>query len=93
MRIAKVIGKVTLSRQHPCYDAARLRCVLPVNELGQIESGDFAQSDLVVCWDELGAGEGDLIAMAEGPEAAQPLLPEMKCIDAYNAAILDHIDI
>lgn len=93
MRIAKVIGSVTLSRSHPSLAGARLRCVLPVDDLSQLESDDFSESDLVVTWDELGAGNGDLIALAEGPEAAQPFQPEMKCIDAYTAAILDHIDL
>jgi hypothetical protein len=31
--------------------------------------------------------------LSEGPEAAQPFLPELKPVDAYNAGILDHLDI
>jgi ethanolamine utilization protein EutN len=46
-----------------------------------------------VVYDELGAGLGSLIAVSEGREAAQPFGPEGKPIDAYNAAILDHIDL
>ena len=34
-----------------------------------------------------------LIAVSEGGEAAQPFQPEMKPVDAYNAAILDRIDV
>ncbi|QDS89476.1 Ethanolamine utilization protein EutN/carboxysome [Rosistilla oblonga] len=93
MRIAKVIGSVTLSRCHPAMAGSRLRCVLPVDDIAQIDSDDFSGSELLVTWDELGAGNGDLIALAEGPEAAQPFQPQIKCIDAYNAAILDHIDL
>ncbi|MEZ6087799.1 MAG: EutN/CcmL family microcompartment protein [Pirellulaceae bacterium] len=93
MRIAKVIGTVTLSRSHQALAGARLRCVLPIDDLSQLQSDDFTDADLIVTWDALGAGNGDMIALAEGPEAAQPFMPEMKCIDAYNAAILDHIDI
>ena len=49
--------------------------------------------DTLVVWDEIGAGIGQRIAMAEGPEAAQPFRPEVKPVEAYNAAILDHIDL
>jgi ethanolamine utilization protein EutN len=43
--------------------------------------------------DELGAGVGSLIAISEGAEASAPFHPEVKPIDAYNAAILDTIQI
>jgi ethanolamine utilization protein EutN len=43
----------------------------------------------VVVFDELGAGLGSRIALSEGREAAMPFYPEVKPIDAYNAAILD----
>ncbi len=33
------------------------------------------------------------IALAEGPEAAQPFLPEVKPVDAYAAAILDQLEV
>ena len=47
----------------------------------------------MVVYDELGAGIGSLIAISEGREAAQPFRPELKPVDAYNAAILDSIDL
>ena len=43
----------------------------------------------IVVFDELGAGLGSRIAISEGREAAMPFHPEVKPIDAYNAAILD----
>jgi len=46
-----------------------------------------------VVWDELGASMGDKIALAQGAEAAQPFRPELKPVDAYNAAILDRINL
>jgi len=44
--------------------------------------------------DELGAGVGSRIGMSEGREAAMPYYPQLKPVDAYNAAILDtlHVD-
>ncbi len=44
-------------------------------------------------YDDLGAGQGSRIAFSEGREAAQPFEPDKKPIDAYNAAILDRIDV
>jgi len=45
-----------------------------------------------VVFDELGAGIGSRIAVSEGTEAAAPFYPEVKPIDAYNAAILDQLE-
>ena len=42
--------------------------------------------------DQLGAGVGSRIAISEGREAAMPFYPEVKPVDAYNAAILDTLD-
>jgi len=47
----------------------------------------------IVVYDELGAGLGSRIAISEGAEAAQPFRPEFKPVDAYNAAILDNIEL
>ena len=46
----------------------------------------------IAVFDELGAGVGSRIAISEGREAAMPFYPEVKPIDAYNAAILDTLD-
>ena len=52
-----------------------------------------AMADPLVVCDELGAGLGSQILLSEGPEAAQPFHPEICPIDAYNAGILDRIDL
>jgi len=51
------------------------------------------KSDALVVYDDLGAGVGSRIAFSEGGEAAQPFEPAMKPVDAYNAAILESIDV
>jgi microcompartment protein CcmK/EutM len=92
MRVAKVIGNVTLNRFHPSFQGANLKLVVPLvtsDLVGDAEPAD----DTLVAWDELGAGLGSRIALAEGPEAAQPFLPAVKPIDAYAAAILDQLDV
>ena len=92
MRIAKIIGTVTLSTSHPSFRGARLRLAVPLS-LEELTGEAEPAADPLVVWDPWGAGIGDLIALSEGPEAAQPFRPEIKPIEAYNAAILDHIDI
>ena len=56
------------------------------------EDSQQSSTETVIVWDELGAGEGSLIALSEGGEAAQPFHPELKPVDAYNSALLDQLD-
>jgi microcompartment protein CcmK/EutM len=90
MRIAKVLGSVTLNRQHPSLVGGRLRLAAPMS-LAELANDGEPAADSIVVWDDLGAGEGTLIAVSEGAEAAQPFRPELKPIDAYCAAILDNV--
>jgi microcompartment protein CcmK/EutM len=92
MRIAKVIGTVTLNRCHPSFHAARLRLVVPLS-LAELRGERDPQADELVVWDELGAGLGSLIAVSEGAEATQPFRPDLKPVDAYASAILDAIEL
>jgi microcompartment protein CcmK/EutM len=92
MRIAKVLGNVTLSRWHPGLQGALLRAVEGMDRPQQIGDAVFG-GELIVAWDGVGAGVGDLVALSEGPEAAQPFRPDIKPLDAYVAAILDHVDL
>ncbi len=93
MHIYKVIGNVTLSRCHPSFNSARLLATVPLGAEA-IGGPPTKDPDLVVVWDDLGAGMHARIAVADGAEAAQPFRPEMKAVDAYCSAILDtiHID-
>ncbi len=92
MRIAEVVGTVTLNRCHPSFRGARLKMVEPL-ALANLREGSRSSADQLIVWDELGAGIGDRIALSEGAEAAQPFRPDLKPVDAYNAAILDQIDL
>jgi len=92
MRIAKVIGSVTLNRSLPSFDGAALKVVVPLTFEDLAEDQQPA-ADPIVVWDDFGAGEGSQIAMTEGGEAAQPFLPDLKPVDAYNAALLDTLNI
>jgi microcompartment protein CcmK/EutM len=92
MRIAKVLGSVTLNRQHPSLVGGSLRLAAPLSyaDLTDPAAGAFA-ADTIVVWDDLAAAVGSLIAVSEGAEAAQPFRPALKPIDAYCAAILDNV--
>ena len=90
MRIGEVIGTVTLSRCHPSLEGASYRVVVPLT-LQDLTDQSSPQGEPLVVFDELGAGPGSRIALSEGGEAAQPFHPEMKPVDAYNAALLDNI--
>ena len=92
MRIAEVIGTVTLNRRHPSLDGARFKLAVPLS-LADLVGQSAGPADQIAVYDELGAGVGSQIAISEGREASQPFYPDVKPIDAYNAAILDNVTI
>lgn len=92
MRIAKVIGTVTLNRSLPSFEGARLRLAVPYS-YDALKNNSEPDGDSIAVWDELGSGNDSIIAIAEGPEASQPFRPAIKPVDAYAAAILDDVRI
>ncbi len=92
MRIGKVIGKLTLSRCHASVAGGQWKIVAPMNENDLRNATESTAEELVV-YDELSAGSGQLIAVSEGAEASMPFFPNNKPLDAYNAAILDRVDL
>ena len=92
MRFAKVIGSVTLGECHPSFLGASLRLAVPLSLSDLAEETQPTAEELVI-YDDLGAGPGSLIAFTEGGEAAQPFYPDKKPVDAYNAAIIDHMQL
>ena len=92
MRIGDVIGTVTLNRAHPSMAGASFKLVTPLSWDNLAGRWNERLEEIAV-YDELSAGLGSRIAISEGREAAMPFHPEIKPVDAYNAAILDHIDV
>jgi microcompartment protein CcmK/EutM len=92
MQLYKAIGYVTLSRAHPSLRGGRLVVAHAMSQelLGKSPPAD---QDMVVVWDDLGASPGTVIAVSDGAEAAAAFKPELKPVDAYNAAILDYVEI
>lgn len=101
MRIAQVIGQVTLGRRVGGLRPGRLLVahVFDAPALARHAAGcerpqrDSASPESLVVFDELGAGAGQVIAVSEGAEACVPFLPDRVPVDAYAAAILDRIDL
>lgn len=98
MRFGKTIGTVTLVEPHPTMRGGVLRLVVPLSgaDLARA-SGDVTRADgpaePLVAWDDLGAGDGQLVAFSEGGEAAQPFYPLDKPVDASIAALIDHLEL
>jgi len=72
MKIAEVIGKVTLSRKHPSLDGARWLVAIPLKS-DELNSKKKKKTEPFIIYDELGASPGCQIAVSEGAEAAAPV--------------------
>ena len=91
MRLGKTIGTVTFVEPHPTMRGGVLKRVAPL-AAADLPAGD-GPAEPLVAWDDLGAGDGKLVAFSEGGEAAQPFRPNDKPVDAYIAAIIDRLDL
>jgi microcompartment protein CcmK/EutM len=90
MRIAEVIGNVTLSRVHSSLIGGRWIIGVPYS-MGALRDDTPPDGEDVVIYDHLGAGVGARIGFSEGTEAAAPFYPEKKPVDAFCACILDEV--
>lgn len=91
MRLARAIGTVTLVEPHAAIRGGVLRLLVPLGP-ADLVAGD-GPAEPLVAWDDLGAGDGQLVAFSEGGEAAQPFRPVDRPVDAYVAALIDTLDI
>ena len=92
MRIAEVIGTVTLSRCHPSIAGYRWIVGVPFS-LKALQKDTAPDGEDFVILDELGAGHGQKIGVSEGVEAMMPFQPARKPIDAYCACVLDTVSV
>lgn len=92
MRIAEVIGRLTLSQCHPTLRGATWLLAVPLT-VPALVGKESGRGEPFVVFDEWGAAQGSLIGVSEGAEAAAPFLPDQKPVDAYNAAILDAVEV
>jgi ethanolamine utilization protein EutN len=90
MRIAEVVGRVTLSRFQPELKGGRFLIALPMPLSALVENSDERGEEVIV-YDRLGAGPGSLIGLSEGREAANPFGKTKTPIDAYCACLIDQL--
>ena len=89
MRIGKVVGRVTMQPVYKTLTGGRFLLV-EVQDRFSLAGKPRRTGESLVCYDHLGAGMGDTIAISESREACMPFYPEkIVPLDAYNAAILD----
>jgi microcompartment protein CcmK/EutM len=90
MRISRVIGQVVLNRALPDVPSGRLLVVRTCNR-GTLAGSNEGNDETLVMYDEISAGEGDLVGLVEGREATNPFYPGKVPFDCYNACILDDV--
>ncbi len=88
MLVGRVTGNVVSTNKVPSLLGASLLIVQPV-ELDTLRMKD----DYVICVDDVGAGEGDLVVCAYGSSARQTDSSKKTASDFSIFAILDSIDI
>lgn len=89
MIIAKVVGTVVATVKDAGFEGKKLVVVhAQVIKEGQLVPGNT----MIVANDDLGAGEGDLVAVSQGSSAR--MAPSMKgtATDAVVVALIDRID-
>jgi microcompartment protein CcmK/EutM len=94
MKMARIIGRVTLSVQDPSFGGARFVIGQPWHPThGTVlpAAGEpLPKGNSLVIYDALGASPGDIIGYSDGGEAAAPFADDTPC-DAYCCALLDQI--
>jgi carbon dioxide concentrating mechanism protein CcmL len=94
MRLALVIGRVTLSQTVPALEGARWLIVSPFTrdhyQRGFDAPAGMSKDPTPVVYDNIGGGLGQTIGFVEGREAAQPF-DRPTPIDAFNAALVDEV--
>jgi len=98
MRIARVIGNITLGRRLEGFPPGRLVLADALDATALAALPDAApradvMPEALIVFDQLGAGVGQMIGVSEGREASMPWWPDKVPVDAYNAAILDSVEL
>jgi len=92
MRIGHVIGKINVHTDEPSLVGARWLLVNPVDthQLNNCinQAPELTTQPTLVIYDNMGAGQGDIIGFVEGAEATAPFDDPIP-IDAISLAIFD----
>ena len=94
MRIGQVIGKVVMGQQEAAFKGARWLLINPLDAQQFNGACDKApklsKQFTTVVFDQLGAGQHDIVGFVEGAEATAPF-DDPTPVDAITVAIFDSI--
>ena len=93
MRLGIVRGQVTLAPAVASFQGRTLKIVEPVTMENLRARNGQGGGKALIAVDELGAATGQLVALTEGREAANPFWPAQVPVDAYLALIVDAVDV
>ena len=88
MFLGRVRGSVVLNKTLPAIQGKKLRVMEEVDARDPDKEGA-----LIVSFDYIGAGEGELVMYEGGPESAYAFFPDMTGSDTNILAIIDSIDL
>ena len=87
----EIIDQITLNQSYETLVGKQFLLVAIQNQFS-LAGKVYKSTETLVCYDHLGANEGDLIAVSENRETCMPFYPERRVpLDAYNSAILDRV--
>ena len=88
MYLGRVKGSLVLNKTLPAVFGKKL-CVIE-----EVDARDLSKKgNLIITFDVVGAGEGELVLFERGPESSYALLPDKTGSDANILAIVDSIDL
>ena len=91
MKLARVIGRVVLSKKDSALKGGMLVIASPLDKAQYKNKEDVSLSKTqhnLIIYDNLGATQGDIIGYVEGAEATAAFKEPIP-IDAYNVGIVD----
>jgi microcompartment protein CcmK/EutM len=92
MRLGVVQGRVVLSAATPEMAGITLLIVEPVTSENLQKGGGKGGGKALVAADNLGANLGQMVAIVEGREAANPYWPDDVPVDVYCSLIVNSVD-
>ena len=88
MFLGRVKGSLVLNKTLSAITGKKLRVI------EEVDAGDLKKKgNLIVSFDFVGAGEGQLVIYEGGPESAYAFFPDKTGSDANILAIIDNINI
>ena len=88
MQVARVVGNVVSTHKSEKIVGLKMLLVQPIDIASFEEKGN-----MVVAFDAVGAGEGEVVLIVSGSSSRQTALTDNKPSDTAIIAIIDYIDL